>query len=225
MKSSRNPTRPSPVMRNMTRTADALGIVWVATRPPIQPSSVAPMITTPPMVGVPRLVKCAVGPSCRMNCPYCLRTRNLMNSGVPSRAMTIERPPEIRSALTTPDQPISEAPQTCVVGRLHQDHVTRAQLGLQEPGRDVEVVGQHHLVAPRALVVGAVADRTGTLADDDRQADVQPDAEPPDERRARCGTPGPSSSISPSTAIERRSRPASTASAFRAARIESGFAL
>ena len=86
-------------MRNRTRTADALGSVPVAIRPPIQPSSVAPMMTTPPMVGVPRLVKCAVGPSCRMNWPYCLCTRNRMNRGVPSSAMSIARPPEIRTAL------------------------------------------------------------------------------------------------------------------------------
>jgi lactate permease len=33
------------------------------------PTTVATMMTTPPIVGVPRFVKCAVGPSWRMNCP------------------------------------------------------------------------------------------------------------------------------------------------------------
>jgi len=69
MKSSRNPTTPSPAMRNRTRIADADGAVPVSSKPASQPTIVATMMTTPPIVGVPRLVKCAVGPSCRMNCP------------------------------------------------------------------------------------------------------------------------------------------------------------
>ncbi len=69
VKSSRKPTIPRPVMRKRTSSADTLGNRPETTYDIAQPSSVAPMMTTPPMVGVPRLVKCAVGPSWRTNCP------------------------------------------------------------------------------------------------------------------------------------------------------------
>src|SRR5664280_2913670 len=36
----------------------------------------------PPIVGVPRLMRCDVGPSSRTNWPYCLRISHLMNTGV-----------------------------------------------------------------------------------------------------------------------------------------------
>ncbi len=98
MKSSRNPTSPSPVMRYSTSPADTVGFSPVMSRPPAQPSTVAVMMTRPPIVGVPRLVKCAVGPSCRMNWPYCRLTRNRTNSGVPSREMSSDSPPARSSA-------------------------------------------------------------------------------------------------------------------------------
>ena len=56
------------------------------------------MMSAPPMVGVPRLVWCEVGPSSRMNWPYPLRTRNLMNNGVPSNDTTSEIMPASSTA-------------------------------------------------------------------------------------------------------------------------------
>ena len=86
MASSANPTSPSPAMRNMT--SRPLALIGVIVNRWAQPyaSRLAAMMTAPPIVGVPRLVWCVVGPSSRMNCPYPLRTRNLMNMGVPNRA-------------------------------------------------------------------------------------------------------------------------------------------
>ena len=75
MKSSRKPTSPMPTMRNSSSRAEADGpggrgfishmIRWVSR----SSARTARMTTVPPMVGVPRLVWCEVGPSSRMNCP------------------------------------------------------------------------------------------------------------------------------------------------------------
>ncbi len=43
-------------MRHTTRTEDTLGVREVTRFPPSQPMTVAAMMTTPPIVGVPRLV-------------------------------------------------------------------------------------------------------------------------------------------------------------------------
>jgi hypothetical protein len=58
-------------------------------------------MTVPPIVGVPRLVRCEVGPSSRMNWPYCRFTNHLMNHGVPSRASTSEVAAATRTPFTT----------------------------------------------------------------------------------------------------------------------------
>ena len=50
-------------------TADIVGVHIVAAWATANPTRVAPMITAPPIVGVPRLVWCEVGPSSRMNWP------------------------------------------------------------------------------------------------------------------------------------------------------------
>ena len=70
MKSSRKPTRPSPAMRNSTSTPLTVGgVQGEQVRRRRTPRASAPMMTAPPMVGVPRLVWCEVGPSSRMNWP------------------------------------------------------------------------------------------------------------------------------------------------------------
>ena len=63
MKSSANPTRPSPVIRNSTSSPDADVASPVARWPTKYPASDAVMITVPPMVGVPRLDRCPAAPS------------------------------------------------------------------------------------------------------------------------------------------------------------------
>src|SRR5665647_805351 len=91
--------KPRPTIRNSSRRAEALGTFRVTRLAAAHAISVAAMITTPPMVGVPRLTKCAVGPSWRMNWPYCLRTRYRMNSGVASSEMARAKAPESRTAI------------------------------------------------------------------------------------------------------------------------------
>ena len=70
MTSSKNPTRPRPTMRNTTRSDDAWGVRPPMALPPSHPTTVAPMRTRPPIVGVPRLMWWEAGPSWRMNWPY-----------------------------------------------------------------------------------------------------------------------------------------------------------
>src|SRR5665648_760152 len=81
--------KPRPTIRKSSRKAEALGTFRVTRLAAAHAISVAAMITTPPMVGVPRLMKCAVGPSWGMNWPYCWRTRYRMNSGVVIIAATL----------------------------------------------------------------------------------------------------------------------------------------
>ncbi len=69
MKSSANPTAPSPVIRNSTSSPDTETGSPVAMCPAKYPMSVAMIITVPPMVGVPRLLAWPAGPSSRMGCP------------------------------------------------------------------------------------------------------------------------------------------------------------
>ena len=69
MKSSRNPMIPSPVMRNRTSRALIVGSCRVARWAARYATSTAPRMIAPPIVGVPRLVWCDVGPSSRMNWP------------------------------------------------------------------------------------------------------------------------------------------------------------
>ena len=74
-KSSRNPMSPSPTTRKSSRTPEARGVrSWVRLAR-VYPRTVEMMMTRPPIVGVPRLVKCPWGPSWRMNCPYSLAWR------------------------------------------------------------------------------------------------------------------------------------------------------
>src|SRR5664280_1941868 len=54
----------------------------------------------PPIVGVPRLMRCDVGPSSRTNWPYCLRISHLMNTGVPRSDITNENSASYRMPLT-----------------------------------------------------------------------------------------------------------------------------
>ena len=56
-KSSRKPMSPSPTMRKSSRTPEARGVrSWVRFAR-VYPRTVEMMMTRPPMVGVPRLVK------------------------------------------------------------------------------------------------------------------------------------------------------------------------
>ena len=69
MKSSRKPTRPSPVMRKSTSRPLTVGaLAGDEVRDDVGRDELATM-TAPPIVGVPRLVWCEVGPSSRMNWP------------------------------------------------------------------------------------------------------------------------------------------------------------
>lgn len=58
-----------PTKRKRSSHALALGAIPVKSRAPKYPSTVASTITTPPMVGVPRLDRCVVGPSSRISWP------------------------------------------------------------------------------------------------------------------------------------------------------------
>jgi hypothetical protein len=69
MKSSRKPTTPSPVKRKSTSSPEADGSVQVIRWLMMYASRTEAMITSPPMVGVPRLTWCDVGPSSRMSWP------------------------------------------------------------------------------------------------------------------------------------------------------------
>ncbi len=69
MKSSTNPTRPIPTKRKSSSRAEAEGMLWVISLATKYPMTVAAMMTTPPIVGVPRLVWWVVGPSSRISWP------------------------------------------------------------------------------------------------------------------------------------------------------------
>ena len=82
---------PSPTNRKISSKPDHDGPAPATTEPISHATTVAKMMTTPPIVGVPRLVRCWVGPSWRMNCPYWCMTRKRMRIGVPvtDRAIAI----------------------------------------------------------------------------------------------------------------------------------------
>ena len=67
MPSSSRPITPKPTKRNTRSRPDHDGPAPATSEPISQATTVARMMTTPPIVGVPRLVKCWVGPSWRMN--------------------------------------------------------------------------------------------------------------------------------------------------------------
>ena len=69
MKSSMNPTTPSPVINIITSRPEIDGTCPVATLPAKYPASEATTITVPPIVGVPRLVACPAGPSSLISWP------------------------------------------------------------------------------------------------------------------------------------------------------------
>ena len=69
MKSSANPTAPKPVIRNKTSRPDTETDSPVARCPAKYPTSVAMIMTVPPIVGVPRLLAWPAGPSSRMGWP------------------------------------------------------------------------------------------------------------------------------------------------------------
>ena len=56
------------------------------------------MMTSPPIVGVPRLVWCDVGPSSRISWPYPLATSTLIAKRVPSSVPRSANAPAIRMA-------------------------------------------------------------------------------------------------------------------------------
>ncbi len=60
---------PIPAMRKRTRTPLTEGICTVARWATAYAASEERTMTAPPIVGVPRLVWCEVGPSSRMNWP------------------------------------------------------------------------------------------------------------------------------------------------------------
>ena len=61
---------PRPTKRKTRSTPDHDGPTPVIKEPASQATTAAMMMTRPPMVGVPLLVRCWVGPSWRMNWPY-----------------------------------------------------------------------------------------------------------------------------------------------------------
>ncbi len=139
------------------------------------------MMTTPPIVGVPRLVKCAVGPSWRMNWPYCRRTSHRMNSGVPNRAMTIASPPEISSALTggppprAGPRPTTRAPAPAPATSTTSPSSSSSASHSRASATSSHV---HRLGVPGALLVGAGVDGPGRAADGRQPLDVQAHREP-----------------------------------------------
>ena len=60
---------PSPTNRNSSSSAEAEGCVWVSSIASPYARTADPMRTSPPMVGVPRLVWWVVGPSSRISWP------------------------------------------------------------------------------------------------------------------------------------------------------------
>ena len=106
VKSSTNPTKAMPTVSSSRIRPEAVG-------PPKSTPSTAsspcviryastrdPMMTAPPIVGVPRLVLWVVGPSSRTNWPYPRLTRNRMNSGVPAAERTRPSTPPMSSPIT-----------------------------------------------------------------------------------------------------------------------------
>ena len=67
VQSSRNPTNASPTNRYMASSPDADGARQKIRCESPYPRTTAITMMMPPMVGVPRLVWCSVGPSSRMN--------------------------------------------------------------------------------------------------------------------------------------------------------------
>ena len=104
-------------MRKSTSSPLAEGSVRVNRCEQAYAARVAPTMTAPPMVGVPRLMWWEVGPSSRTNWPKWRRTRNLMNHGVSSRENSSDVAAPTSTPFTSPPplcpwaaEPVSEPP-------------------------------------------------------------------------------------------------------------------
>src|SRR5580692_2510808 len=120
---------------------------------------VAITMAVPPMVGVPRLVLCAAGPSSRTCWPSPRRTKILMMSGVPNRLTSSATPADTRivftarylaagrpGSITAPTYTGRGGPGAAVRGSGRGAAAGRrgAQIGNQLPGaRPVRDAGGH----------------------------------------------------------------------------------
>src|SRR5438445_2042427 len=95
MKSSRKPIAPQP---RVTKSTVSAGTLYLETA---RNAAVATTrMSTPPIVGVPCLVRCASGPSSRMCWPNSFRRRNSMNFGPTMIDTTIAITPAARTRIT-----------------------------------------------------------------------------------------------------------------------------
>lgn len=165
----------------------------------------------PPMVGVPRLVWWAVGPSSRMNWPYPFLTSTRIANRVPSRVPIRPRPPASRMLLIpafrspspsrtpTPRPP----PPGQVPGRLHHHDIRRLQIRTHHRNCGGPVGG--HLGAAAGLP-GTVGDGVGEGTQGDH-LEAQPGgqraargAPPPPPRPVRACRPGRPGAVRPDAA-------------------------
>ena len=204
-------------------------------------------MATPPMVGVPRLVRCRCGPSVRISCPNPRRRKKATTNGVTSIEPSSEKTAAMRIVFTPRRLPlpgVGLAPGQAaliILGErecdpfearrtrgLDEHDVCGPQLGPQQierrrsvghPLRSTRPDGRP--VAPSQI--GSAAGPTTTRRAMPTSAANRPSA------WCSAGPSGPSSAISPSTANERPPRSlraaARPASARTAARIDSGLAL
>ena len=175
----------------------------------------------PPIVGVPAFSWWPSGPSSRMNWPNSRARRNAMNFGDRKMQMSSEAVPAMRTS------PISGRPGS---ERLGDDLEADAARALDEHG----VAGREQVrgrarrprgrrdVVLRAALEG-VADVGGERADGDEHVDAARRRERAAISAWKPASPGPSSSMSPSTATRRPGADAARSSS--AARIDIGFAL
>src|SRR3982751_4905391 len=104
-----------------------------------------PIISRPPMIGVPCLATCLSGPSSRIVCPYSLRRRNAMKRGPARIEINIAARPAIRTRTKL---------------GLHRRHTFRPLLELEHAGAlDEHAVARLQLLAQRFDRLGGVGGR------------------------------------------------------------------